>query len=182
MARTVFGAGVLALLALGCAGPRSLLVVDTATEAPATICWYAREAHGSTRVHNLVFAAWDDGRIVCRGFGGWEGELGRASIDPAEVARARDAIVRAIEDVPPGERVTDLPRTLSLTIEVRRGAQSWRTACCARSTPSEANQSAYVEAEEIMLGLILAHCRAPDPPAPGFPALEPASLRLSVPR
>jgi hypothetical protein len=176
-----FAAVALALIVSACNSldRRGVVMVDTKTNEPASICWY-----GGLDDPNAVppdesyvaLAAWDDGRMVCRGFG-FEGELGRTTVEPRRVADARRVIAAAIERIPPEARSGGGDGKPVLVISV------WSDGRLLQFAPHDIGpdgpeREALKALESALEALIPENCRHSNPPAANFDLLIPASVRF----
>jgi hypothetical protein len=182
-----FGALFLLLALLGCASVEGgrVVVVDASTEVPAVIWVYGHEGdlgvapyYESMPSQAIEFAAWSDGRLICRGDGGFEGDLGRVQIDATSVAAAAEAIAGAIESVPIERRVCCMQGRYGWAITVSWKGRILQLAFSGDPEPTAAMNEAFDKCEAALFGLIPEHARHANPPAPNFDVLDPASVRF----
>lgn len=172
---------------VGCASvPRDgVTVVDATTDVPAVLCMYGYQGDlnlsqcpEGMRHEAIGLAAWSDGKLICRGDGGFEGDLGRVQIDAASVAAAREEVAKAIESVPIERRVYLAEGYSGLAVSVSWKGSVLQLACSADPEPTEAMNHAQEACSNALFGLIPEHARQANPPAPNFDVLDPASVRV----
>jgi hypothetical protein len=173
----------LALALFGCScsslDHRGVVMVDTKTDEPASICWYGGLDDPNAVPPNetyVALAAWDDGRLVCRGYG-FEGELGRTTVEPRRVGDARHLIAAAIERVPPEARSGGADGKPVLVISVLSDGRLLQFAPH-NIGPEGPERDALKALDSALEALIPENCRHSNPPAPNFDLLIPASVRF----
>ena len=172
---------------VGCASVErdGLTVVDASTGMPAVLWMYAYEGdldlspyYDEMPSQAIPLAVWSDGKLICRGDGGFEGDLGRVQIDAISVVAACEAIAKAIERIPIERRVYRKEGYWGMAISVSWKGGVLQLACSADPEPTEGMNEAQEACFTALFGLIPEHAKRANPPAPNFDVLDPASVRV----